>query len=115
MAKGYTVEFLGRSIVFFPLTIGQIQELGEELKAMIGVSKGADPFDPKHFEKLITVYLASARRGNASITREEIKGIVDLANMRSVNSAVMGASGLEEVSSEGGATQANPTKTLTGG
>jgi len=76
-------------IRFYPLTIGQIQDYPEEMQALMGVTKGENPFDPERFAKLTKLYAASASRG-AEITIEQIRNVVDMDTIAKVNRAVLG-------------------------
>ena len=111
--RGVTVKFLSRTVTFYPLTIGQIQSLGEELKALLGVANGADAFEGDRFAKLVRIYTASAKRGDPTITEEIVNEIVDMGNIQHVNAAVLGQSGLLADGDEADSTR--PTNPPTGG
>jgi hypothetical protein len=114
MASKYVeVDFGPLKVKFFALTLGQLQELEEEMQAMSGVAKGANPFDPARFAKLVRIYTASAKRGDPSVTEEQVRQIVDLDNLAEVNAAVLGQIGMHPTASNGGAS-VDPTRPLTG-
>jgi hypothetical protein len=113
MASRYCeIDFGHVRVKFYPLTIGQLQELDDEMKAMMGVAKGDNPFEPTRFKKLEKIYTASAKRGDPSITEDVIRSIVDLSNIVEVNRAVLGQTGL--LAAPGAESSSNPTKPLTG-
>jgi hypothetical protein len=96
--KFFEAKFGSLSIKFYALTIGQIQDLEEEMKAMMRIEKGANPFEPTRFAKMAKVYTASARRGDSNITIEQVTSVVDLDNMLLINDAVMGRIGKDRPS-----------------
>lgn len=114
MSKYFEIEFGSTKIKFFPLTIGQIQELEEEMKAM--GERGTNPFDPIRFAKMARLYTASARRGDPNVTEEMVKSVVDLSNIVEINRAVMGQFGPPTVTDPAAAGEAPiPTSPLNGG
>ena len=114
MAKGVRIKFLSRTVVFYPLTIGQIQDHPEEIKTLTKAIKNPeDAFDPKRFGVLIKLHTMSAQRGDPSITEDDIRKIVDMGNIAEVNAAVLGQSGL--LAEEGASPSSDPTSPPIGG
>ena len=101
-------------MVFYPLTIGMIQDHPEEIKALTRAIKNPeDAFDPKRFGVLIKLHTLSAQRGDPSITEDEVRKLVDMGNVAEVNAAVLGQSGL--LAEEGASSSSDPTSPPTGG
>ena len=108
-AKFIEVEFGSMKVKFYALTVGQIQELAEEMQSLRGVVKGDDPFGKERFANLLTIYTASAKRGDPNINREQIAHIVDMENLSTINNIVLGLSDTRRASST------DPTSPQTGG
>jgi hypothetical protein len=107
------VNFGSLTIKFYPLSIGQLMELDEEMKAMFAASQGANPFEPDRYRKLVKVWTASASRGDPNITEDRIKEVVDLGNIIQVNRAVLGQTGL--LAPPGTEPSSDPTSPQIGG
>ena len=110
-SKGLQVDFGSRKVTFYPLTIGQIQELEDEMKVLMGVGKDEFVFSPDRFAKLQRIYTASAKRGDPTITEDDIKLVVDLSNVALVNKCVLGQT-FGEIAEAGDGV---PTSPQTGG
>jgi len=112
--KYLEVDFGSRKVKFYALDIGQIQEYEEELKVLMGVGKSPDEFvfSSDRFAKMQRIYTASARRGDPTITEDDIKKIVDLSNLALVNKAVLGQTFGPQELAEG--EEGVPTRPLTG-
>lgn len=109
MAKGFSLEFLGKKITFYPLSLGQIQDLAEDLKTLSGadVADTSSALSPERMGSMIRIFTASARRGNPNITEEEVRDLVDMQDIKEATLAIMGASGL--VGKADGDPDARPT------
>jgi hypothetical protein len=88
--KEYTVSFGSISVTFYPLLVQHIRTMPEEMKALVGVKRGDDPFEPDRFAKLLKLWVVSARRGNPSVTEEQVEAVVDIRNLLFVNRAMLG-------------------------
>lgn len=113
MAKFCEVDFGSTRIKFYPLTIGQMQDLEEEMKAITGMKKGDDPFRKDRFEKLVRVFTESAKRGDPTVTEAQVKAVVDMENLAEVTRAVLGQTGMVKVAAEG--SESTPTSPQIGG
>jgi hypothetical protein len=101
MAKGVEIRFGARSITFYPLTIGQIEELADEIAALRAPEQmDGNLFDVERFRKLVRIFTKSAKRGDPSITEEDIRAVVDVENIHEVTMAVMGQSRFRQISPE---------------
>jgi hypothetical protein len=105
-------------VKFYPLSIAELEVLEEEMKVLVGATRYDFIFTPERFKKMLVVYHASAKRGDPTITEDQVKSVVDMFNMRHINSAVLGTYGQDapptltqdEAAPNGGA--ANPTSGL---
>lgn len=89
MERSYTVEFGSTKVTFYPLTVKTIRLMPEEMKALVGVRKGDDPFAPDRFEKLLRLWVISARHGNAGITEEQIENAVTLGHVPAITRVML--------------------------
>src|ERR1700729_2945691 len=82
MDRQYTVKGVGgEAVTFYPLTVKHIRTMPEEMKALMNVQRGDDPFAPERFAKLMVLWLASARRGKPDATEEEVESVITLSHM----------------------------------
>jgi hypothetical protein len=107
------VEFGATRIKFYPLTLLQIQDLQDELSAVTEIRRGANPFDPLVFAKLVRLYTASAKRGSEAITEAQVGALIDLDTMPLVNRAVLGV--MTAADAPQGGPPLVPTSPQTGG
>lgn len=78
------------TIKFYPLTLAQMQELEDELKVLRTREPGEEYFSKERIDKMMKVYIASAQRGDASVTDADIRKVVDIENVADLNMAVLG-------------------------
>jgi hypothetical protein len=106
MDKTFTVEFGPRKITFYPLSLKSIRDLeGDLLKLSDGRSSALG--GTESLTAAIKVLTASARRGDQSITAEDVEQVIDLGNITDVMGALLGNSGFQR--------STGPTSPRTGG
>lgn len=113
MAKNYyEAKFGSRTVVFYPLTLKQIQDFSEDILAMREGISAVNSMDPARFGSLMKIFLASARRGKAEITEEDVSAVVDLENAADVVRACLGQKSARPLTADEAAL---PTSPLNGG
>jgi hypothetical protein len=75
-------------IRYCALTIEQVQDNPDLMQALF--ERGQDAFSKERFDKLVQLFLMSAKRNNDIITEETIRKTVDMANIADVIRAVLG-------------------------
>lgn len=111
MDNSFTIEFGSRRVTFYPLNLKAIRELEPELRKLAGVGRSAALAGGESLATAIKVLTASAQRGNAAITSQDVEEVIDLGNISEVMEALMGNSGLRRAD---GASN-DPTSPRTGG
>lgn len=108
----YEVKSGTRTVVFLPLNLKALRTLAPEIEAMREI-KSEDVFAPSSFDRMLKIFLASAKRANPDVTQEDIEEVIDTSNMLDVVYAIMNATGLKQAPA-GGPTPA-PTSPRIGG
>lgn len=89
LIKGVTVEMGGEAWVIPPLTLGQVEDLQDDIAKL----SGGNPRE--QFAIMATVVHAAMVRNYPELTLECVRNeLLDLANVFEVTDAVMGSSGL---------------------
>lgn len=94
------IEFGPRKIVFYPLNLKALRELAPEIEYMTSLT-GVDAMKPEAMDRLEKVFLLSAKRGDTSITVEDIREVIDTENMLETVFAIMGQSGFQRATPGG--------------
>lgn len=92
MDRPYTVKFKSREITFYPLSVKHIRSMPDEMKALLNVEKGSNPFDPERFTKLLRLYTASAQRGDPSVKDTDVEEVVAFGIIPLLHKALLGQS-----------------------
>lgn len=95
MIKGITLTLGdGKSYVVPPLTLGALEDNQEAL------AKGGADLSPESVRAIIDIALAALQRNYPDMTREHVRGLLDVGNMTEVFLAVMDVSGLRRKAQE---------------
>lgn len=94
--KGITLILAGDKYVIPPLTLGALEDVQERLASYDG------SLSKESIATVIDVTLLAVRRNYPDMTRESLRGIIDLENMADVMNAVMDVSGLRRKEIESG-------------
>ena len=80
------------TVKFYPLTLVQMQELEDALAVLRGADRKPDEayFSSRRISKMLPIYVASARSRDPSISEDDVKRVVDIENVASINAAVLG-------------------------
>lgn len=110
MDKTFTVKFGSRSVTFYPLNLKAIRELEGELQKFAGLGRSTALAGTESLDAAIKVLTASAKRGDPSITADDVEQVIDLGNITQVMDALLGNSGFKSTDASAG-----PTSPRTGG
>lgn len=83
------LKFKTTTITFYPLTVKHIRNHPDEMAALM--QRGASPFAPERFTKLLKLYTLSAQRGDASVTEDMVESIVDISQLARMNKVILGS------------------------
>ncbi|QCI93373.1 hypothetical protein [Novosphingobium sp. EMRT-2] len=89
----------GKTYTIPPLTLGSLEDLQDRIDAVSGMDKAS-------IATMIDVALAALRRNYPDLTREEVGGLIDVANMDEVFTSALDASGLKRKALEAEAAEA---------
>jgi hypothetical protein len=94
MIKGIDIDLEGKVYTVPPLNLGALEKLQDRLLAFTG------GIDKDSVATVLDAAYLALRRNYPEMTREDVAGMIDVANMEAVMLAVMDVSGLRRKSLE---------------
>jgi hypothetical protein len=91
IVDGMSIKMGGKEYIVPPLNFKQLRNLKTQIESLSGIS-GAP--DGDQIEAVTQIVQAALSRNYPEITTDDVEGLIDLFNLRTIISAIMGISGL---------------------
>lgn len=93
LIDGTTVRMAGQDYTVPPLSFKQLRNLRGTFEQIASVKDGAIPTD-EQIGAMIDIVHAALTRNYPELTKEQVENMIDLKNMQTIVTAIMGVSGL---------------------
>lgn len=91
IVDGIKIKMAGKEYVVPPLNFKQLRTLKPKIESLNNL---AGVPDDAQFDAVVEIVHAALSRNYPELSKDDVEGIIDLANLKTVIGAIMGVSGL---------------------